>query len=253
MISPISNQLFCILYLLSIYSHIYLYLLVCCILCIYFYLLLIYSHTQTKEHAVSYASSLFSHSVFTFHLLFLILYLPAHNTEDMRHSLFLQKEKKIFLIFFNYSSSTYSPSSQHWFLLHLLTHTDQRCSRYVAFCTYFLGTLYLLIFYNFYVLILDDLCIYSVFTYAHTDQGSSKYASFYVCSFCTHSCIHSYGVATMSRLFTIMDLFCKRALYKRLYSAKNTWNLIDPTNCSRPIFLFTLTNRPRTRWMCGIH
>jgi len=36
--------------------------------------------------------------------------------------------------------------------------------------------------------------------------------------------IHDYGVATISRLLKIIGLFCTRALYKRLYSAKETYN-----------------------------
>jgi hypothetical protein len=44
-----------------------------------------------------------------------------------------------------------------------------------------------------------------------------------------------YGVASISRIDTIIGLFCKRALQKRLYSAKETCNLIDPTNRSHPI------------------
>ena len=33
----------------------------------------------------------------------------------------------------------------------------------------------------------------------------------------------------------IIGLFCKKALLKRRYSAKEPYNLIDPTNCSHPI------------------
>jgi len=33
----------------------------------------------------------------------------------------------------------------------------------------------------------------------------------------------------------MIGLFCKRALSKRRYSAKETYNFIDPTNCSPPI------------------
>ena len=44
-----------------------------------------------------------------------------------------------------------------------------------------------------------------------------------------------YGVATISRLLEIIGLFCKRALYKRLYSAKETWNFEEPTYRSYPI------------------
>jgi len=44
-----------------------------------------------------------------------------------------------------------------------------------------------------------------------------------------------YGVAIISRLLKITCLFCKRALYKRRYSAKETYNFEEPTNCSHPI------------------
>ena len=43
------------------------------------------------------------------------------------------------------------------------------------------------------------------------------------------------GVATTCRLLQIIGLFCKRALEKRLYSAKETCDLKDPTDRSHPI------------------
>ena len=42
-------------------------------------------------------------------------------------------------------------------------------------------------------------------------------------------------VALVSRIDKIIGLFCKRALKKRQYSAKETCNFIDPTNLSHPI------------------
>jgi len=39
-----------------------------------------------------------------------------------------------------------------------------------------------------------------------------------------------YGVAAISRLLQITGLFCKRALYKRRYSAEETYDLKEPTN-----------------------
>jgi len=45
----------------------------------------------------------------------------------------------------------------------------------------------------------------------------------------------SYGVATISRLLKCIDLFCKTALYKRRYSAEETYNFKEPTNRSHPI------------------
>jgi len=47
--------------------------------------------------------------------------------------------------------------------------------------------------------------------------------------------VSTYRVATISRLLTITGLFCKRALYMRLYSAKETYIFKEPTNRSHPI------------------
>ena len=44
-----------------------------------------------------------------------------------------------------------------------------------------------------------------------------------------------YGVATISRLLKMIGLFCKRALYKRSYSAKDTYIRKKPTIHSHPI------------------
>jgi len=46
-----------------------------------------------------------------------------------------------------------------------------------------------------------------------------------------------YAVATISRLHKIVGLFCKRALKKRLCSAKDTYNLKAPAIRSHPIRL----------------
>jgi len=43
-----------------------------------------------------------------------------------------------------------------------------------------------------------------------------------------------YGVATISGLLNIIGLFGKRALSKRLNSAKETYNFKYPTNRSHP-------------------
>jgi len=50
-----------------------------------------------------------------------------------------------------------------------------------------------------------------------------------------------YGVATISRLLKIIGLFCKRALEKRQYSAKETCNFKEHTNRSHPISMRTET------------
>jgi len=45
----------------------------------------------------------------------------------------------------------------------------------------------------------------------------------------------AYGVASISRLLKIIGLFCKRAFYQRLHSAKETCNSKEPTNRSHLI------------------
>ena len=47
--------------------------------------------------------------------------------------------------------------------------------------------------------------------------------------------VDHYGVASTSRLLKIIGLFCKRALCKRGYSAKETYNFKEPTNRSHPM------------------
>jgi len=44
-----------------------------------------------------------------------------------------------------------------------------------------------------------------------------------------------YEVATISKLLKIAGLFAERALWKRIYSAKETCNFKEPTNRSHPI------------------
>jgi len=46
-----------------------------------------------------------------------------------------------------------------------------------------------------------------------------------------------YGVASISRLLKMIGLFYKRALWKRLYFAKETYNFKEPTNRSHPIVM----------------
>ena len=47
--------------------------------------------------------------------------------------------------------------------------------------------------------------------------------------------IYNYGVASTSRLLQIRSLFRKRALWKRGFFAKETYNFKEPTNRSHPI------------------
>ena len=57
-----------------------------------------------------------------------------------------------------------------------------------------------------------------------------------------------YAVASISRLLKIIGLFCKRVLWKRLYSAKETYNFREPTNRSHPIWVMSHRNVSWLTW-----
>jgi len=60
-------------------------------------------------------------------------------------------------------------------------------------------------------------------------------------------------VATISRLLNIIGLFCKKALSKSLYSAKETHNFEEHTTCSHPIaLLITLAPTNRVTILFGM-
>jgi len=59
-----------------------------------------------------------------------------------------------------------------------------------------------------------------------------------------------YGVASRSRLLKVIGLFCKRALQKRLYSAKETYNLKKSTNRNHPILRVCLCVREKPLRVC---
>jgi len=56
-------------------------------------------------------------------------------------------------------------------------------------------------------------------------------------------CHVAYGVATISRLLKIIGLFCKRALQKRRYSAKETYNFKEPATRGHPIWISHVSQR----------
>ena len=62
-----------------------------------------------------------------------------------------------------------------------------------------------------------------------------------------------YGGASVSRIDKIICLFCKRVLQKRRYSAKDTYNLIDPTDCSHPIRALVTKKRAPEQICAYIH
>jgi len=74
------------------------------------------------------------------------------------------------------------------------------------------------------------------------------------CDHVTHVCDESHltsGVASVSRINKIIGLFCKRALQKRRYSAKETYDFIDPTDRSHPICVLHICDM--THYICVSH
>jgi len=65
----------------------------------------------------------------------------------------------------------------------------------------------------------------------------------------TRAIVISYGVASTSRLLKMISLFCKRALQKRRYSAKETYNFKEPTNQSHPIALLASEWESHHTWL----
>jgi len=65
--------------------------------------------------------------------------------------------------------------------------------------------------------------------------GCQTIDSIALCTRNAYTRLYQYGVATISRLLKIVGLFCKRALLKRRYSAKETNTLKEPANRSHPI------------------
>ena len=55
-----------------------------------------------------------------------------------------------------------------------------------------------------------------------------------MCLYIIYTYIVRYGVASVCKLFKIISLICKRALQKRPYSAKETYDFKEPANRSHP-------------------
>jgi len=69
--------------------------------------------------------------------------------------------------------------------------------------------------------------------YCHVNRCLSEWAISLI--WMSHVTDMNYGVAMTSRLFKMIGLFCKRALQKRWYSAKETYDFKEPTNRSHHI------------------
>ena len=74
------------------------------------------------------------------------------------------------------------------------------------------------------------ICIYMSDLSAAFNHASAASLHIHMCV-----CIYVQGVASIKRPLKIIGLFCKRALWERLYSAKETYALKELTNRSHPI------------------
>jgi len=94
---------------------------------------------------------------------------------------------------------------------------------------------YIYIYIYIYIHIYTEVCTY-IYIYTHMRCAHIYiYIHIHFTDMCTPQVEISYGVALVSRIDKIIGLFCKRALQKSQYSAKETYNFIDPTNRSHPI------------------
>jgi len=74
-----------------------------------------------------------------------------------------------------------------------------------------------------------------IYTYIHIHTNVSIYICMCIYDYIRANSRCIYGVASIIRPLTIICLFCKRALQKRLYFAEGTYNFKEPTNWSHPI------------------
>jgi len=111
--------------------------------------------------------------------------------------------------------------------------TSLKCMYIIIVITYAcksLQCMYIIIVITYACISLQCMYIIIVITYA-----CISLQCMYIITVITYSLLQWYGVAMTSRLLKIVGLFCKRALQKRLYSAKETYNFKEPTNHSHPI------------------
>ena len=93
-----------------------------------------------------------------------------------------------------------------------------------------------------------DICIYIhtyLYIYIYRLWGTAIAYDIHVCE--RGSCW--YGVTLVRRIDEMICFFCTRALWKTQYSAKETWNFIDPTDCSHPISSRWLTASSLARYL----
>jgi len=78
------------------------------------------------------------------------------------------------------------------------------------------------------------ICIWYIFICIYVYTLTECFRQVYIYVYHTYL----YGVASISRLLKMIGIFCKRALWKTLYSAKETYNFKEPTDRSHPIYIY---------------
>ena len=100
----------------------------------------------------------------------------------------------------------------------------------------------------------DDLWLYT-FTYTHVLHKYLLYMYIHVCTYILYLCASTgfliHGVATTSRLLKIIGLFCRISSPLEGSFAKETYNFMDPTNWSHPLWR-TLCDMPHV-WVKSWH
>ena len=122
--------------------------------------------------------------------------------------------------------------------IHVYIYTIHICVYiYIHFYIHAYICIYMYIYINTYLLTNEIHPIPLAGSFAKLETKAQSQSS--KVSFHLNMAKETYGVATISRLPKIIGLFCKRALKKRRYSAKETYNFKEPTNRSHPILALT--------------
>jgi len=133
-----------------------------------------------------------------------------------------------------------SESLRTWLLEQVVSHTYRQTRTHICVCVCVRACVCVCVHAYVHVCMCVGVCVYIYMWVGRwvcmCVYVGVVYTYVYVCiRVCTSCMPESYGVASISRIDKIIGLFWKRALEKRLYSAKETYNFIDPTNRSHPI------------------
>ena len=198
------------------------------------------THCSTLQHTAAHCSTL-QHTATHCNRLQHIVLRRVWVASNWFHALVLQV---------NYNTlqytATHSNTLQHTAThCNTLQHTATHCSTLLSTAT----------LHRFYTVVLQVRCntLQRTATQCNTLQHTTIHCNTpHVVVLKNQHIVLSYGVAKISRLLKIIGLFCKRALQKRQYSAKETYNFKAPTNRSHTISMCTFSSSYWRTW-CDEH